>query len=136
MSAEDIAARFGVTAHVVRQRLRLAAISPKLMQVYRDGCLTLEQLPDFAITEDHARQEVVFDRPTYSRHASTIRRMLTETHVPANDRRARFVGIEPYVEPGGTLLRDLFTENCGGYRCRAAGPPRHGQARSRGRSAA
>ena len=37
MSAEDIAARFAVTAHAVRQRLRLAAISPRLMQVYRDG---------------------------------------------------------------------------------------------------
>ena len=29
MSAEDIAARFGVTAAVVRQRLKLGAASPK-----------------------------------------------------------------------------------------------------------
>jgi ParB family transcriptional regulator, chromosome partitioning protein len=42
--AEEIAARFGVTPHVVRQRLRLGAISPKLMQVYRDGDLALDQL--------------------------------------------------------------------------------------------
>jgi ParB family transcriptional regulator, chromosome partitioning protein len=40
--AEEIAARFGVTAQVVRQRLRLGAVSPKLMQVYRDGGLTLD----------------------------------------------------------------------------------------------
>jgi ParB family transcriptional regulator, chromosome partitioning protein len=53
--AEEIAARFGVTPHVVRQRLRLATVSPKLMQVYRDGGLTLEQLMAFVITEDHAR---------------------------------------------------------------------------------
>ncbi len=33
---EEIAARFGVTPHVVRQRLRLGAVSPKLMQAYRD----------------------------------------------------------------------------------------------------
>jgi ParB family transcriptional regulator, chromosome partitioning protein len=39
----------------------------------------------------------------------------TETHVPATDRRARFVGLEAYVEAGGTLLRDLFTEDRGGY---------------------
>jgi ParB family transcriptional regulator, chromosome partitioning protein len=74
MSAEDIAARFGVTAHVVRQRLWLAAISMRLMQVYRDSGLTLEQLTAFAITEDHARQVAVFDRLTYNRDASTIRR--------------------------------------------------------------
>ncbi|WP_315786561.1 MULTISPECIES: ParB/RepB/Spo0J family partition protein [unclassified Bradyrhizobium] len=113
--AEEIAARFGVTAQVVRQRLRLAGVSPRLMQVYRDGDLTLEQLMAFALTEDHARQEAVFDRLSYHRDASSIRRLLTETHVPATDRRARFVGIEVYVEAGGTVLRDLFTEDRGGY---------------------
>jgi ParB family chromosome partitioning protein len=113
--AEEIAARFGVTLHVVRQRLRLGAISPRLMQVYRDGDLTLEQLMAFAITADHSRQEVVFERLSYNRDASTIRRLLTETHVPATDRRARFVGIEAYTEAGGTILRDLFTEDRGGY---------------------
>ncbi|MDI4231700.1 ParB N-terminal domain-containing protein [Bradyrhizobium sp. Arg237L] len=113
--AEEIAARFGVTPHVVRQRLRLGAVSPKLMQVYRDGELTLEQLMAFAITDDHARQEGVYERLSYNRDASTIRRMLTETHVAATDRRARFVGIEAYTEAGGSILRDLFTEDRGGY---------------------
>jgi ParB family transcriptional regulator, chromosome partitioning protein len=113
--AEEIAARFGVTAHVVRQRLRLASVSPKLMQVYRDGGLTLEQLMAFAITVDHARQEVVYERLSYNRDASTIRRLLTETHVAATDRRSMFVGAEAYAEAGGTILRDLFTEDRGGY---------------------
>ncbi|MFO1108406.1 MAG: ParB/RepB/Spo0J family partition protein [Bradyrhizobium sp.] len=115
IGAEEIAARFGVTAHAVRQRLRLAAVSPKLMQVYRDGELTLEQLTAFAITEDHARQESVYERLSHNRDASTIRRLLTETHVAATDRRVRFVGIEAYTEAGGTILRDLFTEDRGGY---------------------
>jgi ParB family chromosome partitioning protein len=113
--AEDIAARFGVTPHVVRQRLRLGAVSPKLMQVYRDGGLTLEQLMACALTEDHARQEAVFERLSYNREASTIRRLLTEAHVAATDRRAVFVGAEAYTEAGGTILRDLFTEDRGGY---------------------
>jgi ParB family transcriptional regulator, chromosome partitioning protein len=113
--AEEIAARFGVTAQVVRQRLRLGAVSPKLMQVYRDGELTLDQLTAFALTADHARQEAVFERLSYSRDASTIRRMLTETYVAATDRRVQFVGIEAYTEAGGTVLRDLFTEDHGGY---------------------
>ena len=58
--AEEIAARFGVTPHVVRQRLRLGAVSPKLMQIYRNGDLALDQLMAFAIAEDHARQEAVY----------------------------------------------------------------------------
>jgi ParB family transcriptional regulator, chromosome partitioning protein len=65
-------ARFGVTPYVVRQRLRLAAVAPKLMQVYRDGGLTLEQLMAFAITEDHTRREAVYERPSYNRDAGII----------------------------------------------------------------
>src|ERR1700730_1210591 len=89
--------------------------SPKLMLVYRDGGLTLEQLTAFVITEDHARQEAVYERLSYNRDATTIRRLLTETHVAATDRRAVFVGVEAYTEAGGTILRDLFTEDRGGY---------------------
>ncbi|MEY9441702.1 ParB/RepB/Spo0J family partition protein [Bradyrhizobium elkanii] len=115
LGAEEIAARFGVTAHVVRQRLRLGAVSPKLMQLYRCGELTLEQLMAFAVTDDHARQEAVHERLSYDRDVSTIRRLLTETHVAATDRRARFVGLAAYTEAGGTVLRDLFTDDRGGY---------------------
>lgn len=67
--AEEIAARFGVTAHVAKQRLRLGAVSPKLMQVYRDGGLNLDQLMAFAVTDDHARQEQVHDGLAYNREA-------------------------------------------------------------------
>jgi ParB family chromosome partitioning protein len=100
---------------VVRQRLRLGAVSPKLMQIYRDGDLALDQLMAFAITEDHARQEAAYERLSYNRDASTIRRMLTEANVAAMDRRAVFVGAGKYTEVGGTILRDLFTEDRGGY---------------------
>ncbi|AYM82184.1 ParB-like nuclease [Agrobacterium tumefaciens str. Cherry 2E-2-2] len=113
--AEEIAARFGVTAHVVKQRLKLGAVSPKLMQVYRDGELTLEQLQAFAVTDDHARQEQVYAGLGYNREPWIIRRDLTRMHVQANDRKAVFVGPEAYTEAGGTIVRDLFTEDRGGY---------------------
>lgn len=113
--AEEIAARFGVTAHVVKQRLRLGAVSPKLMQVYRDGELTLDQLMAFAITEDHARQEQVCANLSWNRDASTIRRDLTKTNVAATERRAIFVGAQAYTEAGGNIIRDLFTEDRGGF---------------------
>lgn len=113
--AEEIAARFGVTAHVVKQRMRLGAVSPKLLQVYRDGDLTLDQLMAFAITDDHARQEHVYENLSYNRDPSTIRRDLTKMNVPATDRCAVFVGPEAYAEAGGTIIRDLFTEDRGGF---------------------
>lgn len=113
--AEEIAARFGVTAHVVKQRMRLGAVSPKLLQVYRDGDLTLDQLMAFAITDDHARQEHVYENLSYSRDPSIIRRDLTKMNVPAMDRCAVFVGAQAYTEAGGTIIRDLFTEDRGGF---------------------
>jgi ParB family chromosome partitioning protein len=113
--AEEIAARFGVTPQIVRQRLRLGAVSPKLMQVYRDGGLTLDQLSAFAISEDHARQEQVYDNLSWNKEPAVIRRAMTQSHVPASDRRALFVGAEAYAEAGGVILRDLFSEDGGGY---------------------
>lgn len=113
--AQEIAARFGITAHVVRQRLRLGAVSPKLMQVYREEGLTLDQLMAFAITDDHARQEQVFENLAYNRDPYIIRRELTRTHVAATDRRAIFIGAEAYMGAGGAILRDLFTEDRGGF---------------------
>jgi ParB family chromosome partitioning protein len=113
--AEEIAARFGVTAHVVRQRLRLGAVSPNLMQIYRDGGLTLDQLMAFAITEDRERQEAAYECLGHNREPYAIRRLLTEANVPCRDRRACFVGLEAYEAAGGTMLRDLFSEDQGGY---------------------
>ena len=113
--AEEIAARFGVTAHVVKQRLRLGAVSPKLMQVYRDGGLTLDQLMAFAITEDHARQEQVYENLSYNKEPRIIRHDLTKSNVAATDRRAIFIGAEAYREAGGFINRDLFAEDRGGF---------------------
>ncbi|HTM81572.1 ParB/RepB/Spo0J family partition protein [Asticcacaulis sp.] len=115
LSAEDIAARFGVTARTVQQRLRLGAVSPRLMQAYRDEGLTLDQLMAFGITEDHTRQEAVYDSLSYQREPYHIRRLLTAKQVRADDRRARFVGAETYINAGGHIERDLFTEDGDGY---------------------
>ena len=54
MSEEDIAARHFVTAAIVKQRLRLASVSPKLHEVYAEDGMTLEQLMAFSVTGDHA----------------------------------------------------------------------------------
>lgn len=55
-SVEDIAADFGVTPLVVKRRLRLANVSPRLLADYQQGAVSLEQLMALAITEDHAAQ--------------------------------------------------------------------------------
>jgi ParB family chromosome partitioning protein len=116
MSAEDIAARFGVTAAVVRQRLKLGAVSPKLMALYRKGEMNLDQLSAFAITEDHERQERVWkELAPFNRSRHAILHALSEGQVRSDDRRALFVGTEAYEEADGVIIRDLFDAKGGGF---------------------
>jgi ParB family chromosome partitioning protein len=116
-SEEDIAAAFFTSAHVVKQRLRLASVSPKLLDIYAEDGMTLEQLMAFTVSADHARQEQVWETIAgcWSKEPYQIRRMLTEKTVRASDRRAMFVGLDAYEAAGGTVLRDLFQQDDGGW---------------------
>jgi ParB family chromosome partitioning protein len=114
---EDIAAAFFVPVNVVKQRLRLAAVAPSLLDLYAEDGITLEQLMAFTVTPDHARQAQVWEvvQRSYSKEAYQIRRMLTETTVRASDKRAQFVGLDAYAEAGGVIMRDLFQNDDGGW---------------------
>jgi len=113
---EEIAARFGCSPHTVRQRLRLAAVSPVLLQAYRDGALTLDHLTAFTVTEDQAAKERAYEGlQEWQRHPDAIRRLLTQALLPATDRRVTFAGLDAYLAAGGTVRRDLFSEDGGGW---------------------
>ena len=117
MTEEAIAAAFFLGVNVVKQRLRLAAVSASLLEVYAEDGMTLEQLMAFTVTEDHARQEQVWEaiQGSWQKEPWQIRRMLTETTVRACDKRAHFVGITAYEAAGGIVLRDLFQSDDGGW---------------------
>jgi ParB family chromosome partitioning protein len=117
LSEEDIAARFFVSAGVVKQRLKLASVSPRLLELYAADEMTLEQLMAFTVTEDHARQEQVWDALTrsYNKEPYYIRRQLTEGAVHAGDKRAQFVGLDAFQAAGGIVTRDLFEDDDGGW---------------------
>lgn len=117
LSEEDIAARFFVSVSTVRQRLRLASVSPSLLDVYGEDGMSLEQLMAFSVTDNHARQEQVWEQVNQGQHvpAYHIRRLLTEQAVAATDRRVRFIGIDAYTEAGGYVMRDLFSSDDDGW---------------------
>ncbi|MFU0506261.1 ParB/RepB/Spo0J family partition protein [Pseudaminobacter sp. NGMCC 1.201702] len=118
LDVEEIAARFFVSAATVKQRLRLASVSPKLLELYEKDEIRLEQIMAFSISDDHARQEQVWERIAGNPHMHEpyyIRRLLTETTVRADDRRAVYVGAEAYEAAGGIILRDLFEQDSGGW---------------------
>jgi ParB family chromosome partitioning protein len=114
---DTIAAAFRVSKLVVRQRLRLANASPTVLRAYEQDELTLEQLYAYCLTDNHARQEQVFEALThyYNKGEDQIRRLLTEKSIAADDNRVRFIGIDAYTGAGGAIERDLFDEEDEGY---------------------
>jgi ParB family chromosome partitioning protein len=116
-SEEAIAAAFFVAPQIVKQRLKLASVAPTLLEVYGEDGMTLEQLMAFTIHPDHERQLQVWDavKDSWNKEPYSIRRMLTETSVRASDRRAVFLGLDAYEVAGGTILRDLFQGDDGGW---------------------
>mgnify|MGYP000846978639 FL=1 len=116
-SEEEIAAAFFTTVNIVKQRLRLTSVSPKLLDLYAEDGMSLEQLMAFTVSADHARQEQVWEAiaGSWSKEPYQIRRMLTEKTVRASDRRAVFVGLDAYEAAGGIVLRDLFQQDDGGW---------------------
>ncbi|MBB2198798.1 ParB/RepB/Spo0J family partition protein [Gluconacetobacter sp. 1c LMG 22058] len=117
MSEEEIAAAFFVVPTVVKQRLRLMTVSDKLLEIYEQDGMKLDQLMAFSISDDHTRQEQVWEiiAQSHNREPYLIRRMLTEKTVRASDRRVRFVGLDAYLAAGGPVMRDLFEADDGGW---------------------
>ncbi|WP_454885411.1 ParB/RepB/Spo0J family partition protein [Sphingomonas oryzagri] len=115
---DAIAAHFMTTPAVVTQRLKLASVSPKLHEVYAEERMSLQQLMAFSVSDDHERQEQVWELLAHSlnKSAAYIRDRLTEGAVRVADKRVRFVTVDAYVAAGGRqAMRDLFEEDDGGW---------------------
>jgi ParB family chromosome partitioning protein len=116
-SVEDVAAAFGVTPQVVKRRLKLAAVSPALLKLFREGGIGLDCLMVLASLDDPARQEQLWQQlPEWNRSADQLRRLLTRGEVESDrDGVATFVTLPAYEAAGGPLRRDLFSDDAKAY---------------------
>ncbi|RVK90346.1 ParB/RepB/Spo0J family partition protein [Sinorhizobium meliloti] len=111
MTPETIAARFGQSIVTVRQRLKLAHLSPRILDELSEDAISLDQAKALAISDDHAAQESAwFDTPSWNRAPYSLRAMLTRDHVRSTDKLTLFVGTEAYEDAGGEMARDLFAD--------------------------
>ncbi len=114
---EDVAARFGVSVLTVQRRVKLAAVSPKLLALYREEGINLDELMALAVTDDRAAQEAAwFEAQPWDRSPTVLRRRLTAGEVEAaGNALVRFVGLSHYEAAGGIVRRDLFDDDEGRY---------------------
>lgn len=111
---EDVAKRFGLTERFVRSRLRLADLADPLFDALRNSEITLNIAVAYASNSDRIKQAEVFellkDGP-YRSNVSEIKRQLAVNTYVGNDPKALLVGRAAYIEAGGRVDLDLFTDS-------------------------
>ncbi|WP_157217984.1 ParB/RepB/Spo0J family partition protein [Flavisphingomonas formosensis] len=109
----DVAKRFGLTERFVLGRLRLASLAQPVFDALAAGEISLDVAIAYASTSDIERQAAVFTQMTgnyYRNNVGEIRRQLASFSYRANDPRALLVGRDAYIEAGGRIDRDLFSD--------------------------
>lgn len=121
-SVEEIATTFGVNEITIERRLKLANVSPRLFELYENDEATLDQLMALALTDDHAKQEQVWDSlGQYNRSHHRIRNLITSQAIDTKTSViAKFVGVDEYEAAGGAVIRDLFSNEGDGFMADAA----------------
>lgn len=110
---EDVAKRFGLTERYVRSRLRLADLADPIFEALRNGEITLDVAIAYASNSDRSRQGEIFELLKdgyYRNNVNEIRRQLAEDTYLGNDPKALLVGRSAYIEAGGQVDIDLFTD--------------------------
>ncbi|MDR5785241.1 ParB/RepB/Spo0J family partition protein [Caballeronia sp. LP003] len=113
-SADYIAALFSVPVLTVQRRLKIANVSPKLLDVFRDDGMTIEQVVALALTDDHGLQESLwFDAAqSWLRDPHQIRAAITQEEIQIrNNPLVAFVTLDAYEAAGGFVRRDLFSDD-------------------------
>ncbi|WP_379923702.1 ParB/RepB/Spo0J family partition protein [Erythrobacter sp. R86502] len=110
---DAVAKRFGVTRRFVEGRLRLAGLADPVFEALAEGRITLDMAKAYATTADQAKQTRVFEQ--YGNYSYTtpdqVRRAIAGDALKATDPIAQLVGEDAYVAAGGTIERELFSEN-------------------------
>ncbi len=109
-----MAKRFGLTERFVRSRLRLADLADPIFEALRNGEITLNVAVAYASNSDRARQAEVFELLKdgyYRTNVNEIKRQLAEDTYVGSDPKALLVGRDAYIEAGGRVDLDLFSDS-------------------------
>ncbi|MCH8522383.1 ParB/RepB/Spo0J family partition protein [Glycocaulis sp.] len=111
---DAIAIEMNVTARIVRQRLSLSALHPRILEAFEEGKFGIEFLQAFTSTDNTERQLEVLDEMLnayYKWSVHQLRHQLLHDAITPSHRLVKFVGRENYEAAGGSFTEDLFDEN-------------------------
>lgn len=114
---EILARRFGFSGRVVKQRLRLAGLAPKILDALAARMITLEVAMAYAKTQDQALQLQVYKaeaKRSYNAHRLSNIGYALSAHGLKNDSPLFvYLGAAAYEAAGGRYEDDLFIETGG-----------------------
>lgn len=113
-SVAHVAARFTVSEVAVRRALKIANLSPALLELLREDKLDYEQAKALVLAEDHETQERVWGNAVndWQRRPSELCAAITNAEIDARKNAlAKFVGLDAYEAAGGYVRRDLFSDD-------------------------
>ncbi|MEY8829737.1 ParB N-terminal domain-containing protein [Sedimentitalea sp. XS_ASV28] len=110
-SVPEIALAFAVSEARVYQRLALAGLPEPVLDALAAGEISLGTAKAFTLSQDEALTlDILVQVKGQAVSEAAIKNALHPDAIKATDRRARFVGIEAYEVEGGTVTRDLFSD--------------------------
>lgn len=109
---DAVAKRFGVTRRFIDGRLRLADLAEPIFTALAENKITLDMAKAYASTASHEAQLSTWNTyGSYSNYsADSIRRIIANDMMRADDPVALLVGAEAYEAAGGVVERDLFSD--------------------------
>jgi ParB family chromosome partitioning protein len=113
-SIDYVASLFSISTLAVQRRLKIANVSPKLLDVYRDDGMSTEQIQALALCDDHEKQESLwFDAAqSWLRDPYHLRAAIVEEEINVSENPlVAFVTLDAYIAAGGYVRRDLFSES-------------------------
>ena len=108
LKAKDIAARFGVAVAHAKRLLALGSVSPRILDSWREGKLTIAQVQAFTLAPSAEEQERVYDKLAQSGRlwANSIREEFGADR--STEDLLKAVGLKAFKNAGGTVIEDLF----------------------------
>ena len=111
-SIEDVAAKFNVTPAVVKRRLKMAGAAPEVIEAFRDGKVTLDQVMGLCSSDDHRVQVEILEKAINDDYfnGEIIRSEIFDhtNGIDVRNRIVKFVTLEDYRSHGGRVQEDLF----------------------------
>lgn len=110
---KEIASHFGHPVAQVKRLMKLGAVAPALIELYRADKLDLDDLMAFCLTDDHEKQLACYKELSRGSNVypSRIRSFILNGGISVDSAVVKFVTLAAYKKAGGGVVQDFFNAN-------------------------